>query len=242
MLRFFFAVFINIWRIVYLVPLLNLEAKYTESFSDKTRYGLLKYCIRALKRTARIRTIGYGRGNLPKTGGYVMYPNPQGKYDVLGIMDTHDEPCSFVMDEEKSNVFFIKQVVNISQSKRLKIDDIRQNLRIVNEVSDETARGRKYIIFPEGGYTENGNHVLDFKPGSFKCAVKGKVPIVPVALIDSYRVFGENSLRLVTTQVHYLRPIAYDEYKDMTTQEIAEIVKKRIESVVRRNDRRAQRK
>ena len=36
----------------------------------------------------------------------------------------------------------------------------------------------------------NRNHVCDFKAGSFKIALITKAPIIPVALIDSYRVFN----------------------------------------------------
>lgn len=32
----------------------------------------------------------------------------------------------------------------------------------------------------------------------------------------------------ITTGVHFLKPIFYEEYKDMNTREIAELVKKRI--------------
>ena len=38
--------------------------------------------------------LGYGMENLPKEGGYVMFPNHQGKYDALGIVYTHKKPCT----------------------------------------------------------------------------------------------------------------------------------------------------
>ena len=84
--------------------------------------------------------------------------------------------------------------------------------------------------FPEGGYEfNNKNHVCDFKAGSFKIALKTKAPIVPVALIDSYKVFNSFCLGPVTTQVHYLKPILYDEYGGLKTHEIADLVKVRIQ-------------
>ena len=65
-------------------------------------------------------------------------------------------------------------------------------------------------------------------------------PIVPVAIIDCYKPFGMNSLRKVTTQVHFLPPVYYEEYKDMTTAQIAELVKERIAGEIRaRLSRRA---
>lgn len=88
--------------------------------------------------------------------------------------------------------------------------------------------GRRYFIFPEGQYNDNTNNVLSFKPGAFKCSVKAKAPIVPVALVDSYKVFKRNTLRTVKTQVHFLKPLYYEDYKEYSTTEIAEIVRERI--------------
>ena len=76
--------------------------------------------------------------------------------------------------------------------------------------------GKRYVLFPEGGYKfNNKNKVQDFKAGSFKIALKSHVPIIPIALIDSYKVFNSFHFGPVTTQVHYLKPIEYDEYKDV---------------------------
>ena len=62
-----------------------------------------------------------------------------------------------------------------------------------------------------------GNEMLEFKGGSFKAATKAKCPIVPVALIDSFKPFDTNSIAPVTVLVHFLKPLYYDDYKDMKT-------------------------
>ncbi|MCM1259238.1 MAG: hypothetical protein NC307_15535, partial [Roseburia sp.] len=64
--------------------------------------------------------------------------------------------------------------------------------------------------------------------------MKAKVPIVPVVLVDSYKVFEEWSLRRVNTQVHYLPAIYSKDYDNMTTVEVADIVNDRIRSYIRR--------
>ncbi len=168
--------------------------------------------------------------NLPGEGGYILAPNHQGKYDALGIMISHDNPCSVVIDDAKSHGFLVKQFIDLVQGKRLKKDDARQSIGVIKEVAEDTKRGRRFIIFPEGGYYHNHNTVGDFKPGCFKSAVKARAPIVPVALIDSYKVFEEWTLKKVETQVHFLKAIPYEEYKGMTTTEIAEMVRDRIVS------------
>ena len=135
-----------------------------------------------------------------------------------------------MMDKAKSNTILVREFVDLLQGKRLDKKDVRQALTIINEVSEEVKQGKRYILFPEGGYEfNNKNHVCDFKAGSFKIALKTKAPIVPVALIDSYKVFNSFCLGPVTTQVHYLKPILYDEYGGLKTHEIADLGKVRIQ-------------
>ena len=102
----------------------------------------------------------------------------------------------------------------------------------------EVKSGRNYLIFAEGTRTKNPNHVNEFKGGSFKCAMKAQCPIVPVALIDSYKPFDVNSIEKIKVQVHFLEPICYEEYKDMKSVEIAKEVKIRIEKIIEKNEKK----
>jgi 1-acyl-sn-glycerol-3-phosphate acyltransferase, putative len=45
-------------------------------------------------------------------------------------------------------------------------------------------------------------------------------------------VFNSFHIGPITTYVHYLKPICYEEYKGMKTQEIADLVKIRIEEKI----------
>lgn len=234
MLRFLYVIFMNLFRAPYMVTRMRYEADHAEKYSEEERYKLVRHVIYLMKRSGKITTEAYGEENLPKEGGYVMYPNHQGKYDALGIICTHKKPCSLVMDEKKSHTILVSEFIDLCQGKRLKKDDVRQALQIINDVAKDVAQGKKYILFPEGGYTfNNKNRVCNFKAGSFKCAVKVKAPIVPVALINSYKVFNSFYLGRITTQVRYLKPLYYEEYKDMNTRQIAGIVKERIEEEIR---------
>lgn len=229
MVRFFFIIFMNLFRAPYIITKMRHWAEHPEKHSEEERYGLARYIVRAMKTMGGIHTKAYGLENLPKEGGYMMYPNHQGKYDVFGIIHTHKNPCSFVMDKDKSYTLFVKEAIDLLNGKRLDKKDVRQAITIINEVSEEVLSGRRYILFPEGGYEfNNRNKVTDFKAGSFKIALKTKAPIVPVALIDSYRVFNSFWWGPVKTQVHYLKPILFEEYGHMKTAEIAALVQARI--------------
>ena len=229
MLRFIKVIVWNLPRI-YMVPKMAYKARHVQHYGEEACYAYARLAIRRMMRAGHITTKKYGVENLPGEGGYILAPNHQGKYDALGIMISHDNPCSVVIDDAKSHGFLVKQFIDLVQGKRLKKDDARQSIGVIKEVAEDTKRGRRFIIFPEGGYYPNHNTVGDFKPGCFKSAVKARAPIVPVALIDSYKVFEEWTLKKVETQVHFLKAIPYEEYKGMTTTEIAEMVRDRIVS------------
>lgn len=227
MLRFLKVILWNLPKI-YMIPRMAYKAKHTERYNEEARYAYARLAIRRIMRAGRISTKRYGEEELPKEGGYLLCPNHQGKYDALGIMISHDTPCSVVIDDARSHGILVKQFIDLVQGKRLKRNDARQSMKIIRELAEDTAKGRRFIIFPEGGYFHNHNTVGEFKPGCFKSAVKAKAPIVPVALIDSYKVFEEWSLKKVETQVHFLKAIPYEEYRGMTTAEIAKLVRDRI--------------
>ena len=84
-------------------------------------------------------------------------------------------------------------------------------------------------------YPEEKKYAFLRLGGSFKTATKTKCPIVPVALIDSFKAFDTGSTERITVQVHILPPMYYEEYKDMHTTELAEEVKRRIEKVIEEN-------
>jgi len=108
-------------------------------------------------------------------------------------------------------------------------EDVRQSMKVIMGVTNEIAQGRNFLIFPEGTRSKNGNHMLPFHGGTFKSATKSKCTILPFALIDSFKVLDHNGVEPVTVQLHYLKPIPYEEYKDMNTNEIAAMVHDRIE-------------
>ncbi len=232
MFRFIYVIVMNVFRAPYMIPMMRHMIKHPEKYSEKRRYEMAQHMIHLMQRSGRITTICTGTEYLPKEGGYIMYPNHQGKYDALGIISSHEEPCTLVMDRNKSNGLLVKEFIDLLEGKRMDIKDVRQAMKIILEVSEEAAQGKRVILFPEGGYDHNHNRVEDFKAGSFKSAVRAKVPIVPVALIDSYKVFNSFGVGKITTQVHFLKPIPYEEYQGMKTQEIAALVRQRIEDVI----------
>ena len=227
MLRFVFIIATSLILAVMSIHRLSAVAS-DNKYSEEQRYEEAMKVLKTLKRKGRITTDVYGTENLPKDGGYIMYSNHQGKYDAVGIISSHEKPLAVLMEYKKSKVILASQFIDAIGGKRIKFDDPRQQISVINEIANEVKNGRRYLIFPEGGYTDNRNHLQEFLTGCFKSAFKAECTIVPVCIVDSWKPFGINSLKKVNTQVHFLEAIPYEDYKDMRNADIAKVVKGRI--------------
>lgn len=212
-------------------------AKHTDDIPEPEKYALLKKITLHANKGGRVKIDVHGKEHIPTDQSFVFFPNHQGLFDVLAIIEACDVPFSVVAKKEVKNVPFLKQVFAIMKAKIMDREDIRQSLQVILDVAQEVKNGRNYLIFPEGTRSKRGNQVGDFKGGSFKCAVRAKAPIVPVALLNAFEPFDRNSIAPVTVQVHFLEPIPYEAYKDLKTTEIAEIVKTRIEQTIAENEK-----
>ena len=222
----------NILRVPYMWYKLCYYANHTDKYTEEERYELLRYIDERAIKGGRVEIEIHGQENIPKENGFIFFPNHQGLFDVLAIIQVCPVPFSVVAKKELTNVPFLKQVFACMKAFMIDRDDVKQSMQVIINVIKEVKAGRNYLIFAEGTRSKDGNHQQEFKGGSFKAATKSKCPIVPVALIDSYKAFDTGSVKKLTVQVHFLEPIYYDEYKDMKTTEIAAEVKKRIEATI----------
>ena len=226
-------------RNIFLVPPMWIKLVYysthVDKYTDEEHNNMLKYIVYRANKGGNVHIDAYGVENIPEKNGFMFFPNHQGMYDALAIMDACPVPFSVVAKKEVKDVPFLKQVFACLKAYMLDRNDVKQAMKVIIDVSNEVKNGRNYIIFPEGTRSKNGNQTGAFKGGSFKAATKAKCPIVPVALIDSFKPFDTNSIRKVNVQVHFLKPLYYEDYKDMKTTEIAEMVRQRIQDTIDKN-------
>ncbi|MGI6019366.1 MAG: lysophospholipid acyltransferase family protein [Marvinbryantia sp.] len=229
-------IIIMVFRNIFFVPWWTIQllwyAREKDQHTEEQKYALLKKIVRGANKGGKVTIQSDGQENIPRENGFIMYPNHQGMYDVLSLIESCEKPISVVMKKEVRNVPLISQVRRIMQAEVMDRADVRQSLQVIINVTKKVLNGKNFVIFPEGTRSRKGNQLLEFKSGSFKAAVKAKAPIVPVALINSFLPFDSHSVKPVTVQVHFLPPLYYQEYKDMKTVEIASIVKERIENKI----------
>ena len=228
MLRFIYVIIMNLFRAPYVIPKMRKEAAHLERYTEEERYNLVKYVIRLMKLSGKVHTKAYGTENLPAEGGYIMYPNHQGMFDVLAFLETMKRPFSLVFKQEVKDIILLKQIREALHYIPMDRSDMKQSMKVILEASNRVKAGENFLIFAEGTRSRNGNETLPFKAGAFKAATRAKAPIVPVALLDSYAPFDRSTTEPVTVQIHYMKPMYYEEYAGMKTTEIALEVEKRI--------------
>ncbi|MDY4693611.1 MAG: lysophospholipid acyltransferase family protein [Blautia sp.] len=232
-------ILLMVLRNIFFVPFgwikLCWYASHVDRYTEEERYKLLEYIDERAVRGGNIHIEIHGQENIPKENGFIFFPNHQGLFDVLAIIYACPVPFSVVAKKELAEIPFLKQVFACMKAFIIDREDIKQSMQVIINVIKEVKKGRNYLIFAEGTRSKNGNHPQEFKGGSFKAAIKTKCPVIPVALIDSYKAFDTGSVKQLTVQVHFLEPMNYEEYKEMKSTEIASEVKMRIEKTIQEN-------
>ena len=232
MIRIFLMVLRNFWKVPGAWIKLCHYAKDTDKYSELEKWQHIQYILKLAVNSGNIDLRVYGVENIPKENGFLMYGNHQGLFDVLAIAATCDKPLGAVLKKELAEIPFLKQIKQCTNSFAMDREDIKQSMEVIVNVIKEVKKGRNYLIFPEGTRSKMGNKMLEFHGGSFKCAIKTKCPVVPIALIDSFKVLDQKGCKPAKVQIHYLEPIMYEEYRDMNTMELAAMVRSRIEATI----------
>ena len=219
----------NIHRAPGLYAKLCHYAKHTDRYPEAEKWAHIHKILRYAVAAGNLDLEVTGLENLEAAGqGFLMYGNHQGLFDVVAIAATCEIPIGAVLKKELAEVPLLKQIRICTNSFAMDREDVRQSLEVIRAVTEEVKKGRNYLIFPEGTRSKQGNLMGEFHGGSFRCAIKAKCPIVPIAFVDSFKVLDQKGSKRLHVQIHYLRPILPEEYENLKTVELAALVKQRI--------------
>jgi 1-acyl-sn-glycerol-3-phosphate acyltransferase len=145
---------------------------------------------------ARVKVVGLEK--LDPQRSYVVCPNHVSYMDTPVLLANLPLNFRFLAKQELFSIPFIgghlKRAGNIS----VPLEDPRAALRVLSAAGKGMKeRGLTMLVFPEGGRSESGE-LEPFKDGAAYLAIKGGVPVVPVAIIGIRDILPMHS--------HYLRP------------------------------------
>lgn len=89
-------ILLMVLRNIFFVPVywykLCYHARHVDKYTEEEHYKLLKYIDHRANTSGNIHIEVHGQENIPEQDGFMFYPNHQGLYDVLAIMEACPRP------------------------------------------------------------------------------------------------------------------------------------------------------
>ena len=204
------------------------------------RYKKARKLILKVNHNLRLDVLVEGKENIPEET-CCFYSNHMGAADPLLYFAALDKPTTFVAKKEIESLPFVGRVFKSINGQFLDRADLKQSLRVMMKVQESLSKNEiNWVIFPEG--TRNKDHMgnlLPFHHGTFRAAMKAKVPLVPTVVFGSFRILHtKHNFKRYPTYIKFLKPIYPSEYEGKTTEEIAKIVESRVQAEVDFNARK----
>lgn len=81
--------------------------------TEQERYDYLRKLVKRVNKSGRVAIEVHGRDNLPAADGFIMFPNHQGLFDVLAVIEGCPRPFGVVIKKEAADIILVKQVVRL---------------------------------------------------------------------------------------------------------------------------------
>lgn len=192
--------------------------------NSKHNHWFANSILRVASHLLHIKVITTGKEHIPK-GNFVLMGNHQENYDIIIVKPIlKDYPINFIAKESLFKAPFIGKWMDI-------IGNIPISKFADRSAAESIVKGIKSVksgvpigIFPEGKRSFS-NEMLDFKPGAFKLAMKSKTDILVVTFYNAAEIKARLSIRPQKVYVHFNGVLRYEDYKELSSQELSEKVK-----------------
>lgn len=160
---------------------------------------------------------------IPKEGACIVCSNHIHNLDPVIIGTTIPRKMSYMAKEELFRIKILGSIIRKLGMIPVNRDTadlsaIKNSLRILNS-------GKVLGIFPEG--TRKKKDVPSkVKPGLAMIAIKGKVPVIPVAIISNYRLFGKIKVKIgspLSFEEYYGQKLSVDTYQELSQKIMEQI-------------------
>lgn len=171
----------------------------------------------------------FGEENLIENSPIVYISNHQSDFDVPILMSKVKTPKGFIAKIEMLKAPVVRTWMKYLHCVFMDRSNLRKSAAAIIEGVKILKEGNSLVIFPEGTRSKTGE-LLDFKSGSFKLATKAKVPIIPITIVGSSKIFEGNGNRIKPAHVKvYIHPPIYTkgltkEEEDLLPEQVKAIV------------------
>lgn len=173
-----------------------------------------------------------GRENIPPKGGVLLCANHVSYIDPPALGAGASRRVHFMAKEPLFRVPVLGFLI-----KRVGAFPVRQHTAdrtALKKAIELLQNGEVVAIFPEGTRNFNPQELLPPEPGASMIALKSRVPVVPVALINTEKLLPPHALffRFARIKVVYGKPVDLSDLYDKNGREAVEEAGKRIMAAI----------
>ncbi|MEN9347674.1 MAG: 1-acyl-sn-glycerol-3-phosphate acyltransferase [Bacteroidota bacterium] len=165
---------------------------------------------------------------------HIYVANHESQMDITVIVRAVTLPLFFVAKKELAKVPVLGWYISAMNMIFIDRKDREKAMESMRKATERIKAGLNVITFPEGTRSKTGE-LMVFKKGSFVIAKDGEVGIIPIAIKGTRAVLPSGAFLLkpgkVTVKIG--RPIHPSEFKDLTSEQLAELARTRIAEMIR---------
>ncbi|MDA8440940.1 MAG: lysophospholipid acyltransferase family protein [Peptococcaceae bacterium] len=165
---------------------------------------------------------------IPQTKAVLFVSNHQSNMDIMLLLGYIPRGKGFVAKVELQKIPLVNTWMRKMHSVFLDRQNMRQSVQVMRQAIDLLKAGHSMVIFPEGTRSKS-SHMGEFKRGSLSLAVKANVPIVPITIVDSFKILeGNKGFRIKPTHVKLLVSAPIYPAELPPEQDLTELVRQQI--------------
>ncbi|MCD2346445.1 lysophospholipid acyltransferase family protein [Clostridium guangxiense] len=229
------TIFLYVYFGIYIVITLFFQIRlaYVKRYKGEDEYEKLVHKIvmswsRNILKTVGVKVNIKGLENIPD-GTCVFVSNHQGNFDFLVILANIDKHIGFLAKKEILKLRIVSSWMKKMHCVFINRSDVRDSLKAINQGVENIKNGYSMVIFPEGTRSK-ASELGEFKKGALKLATKTDVPIVPIVLDRTYKIFeeGNGKLKSGTVEMSILKPINISEMDRKQRADLSEMLRNKI--------------
>ena len=212
--------------------LISLTVNKNKEYDKQSKFHcvyfshLLEFCVHLMGGRIEVK----GMDKLPKDQKFLFVSNHISIYDTfVQIAALRKYPMAFISKPENFKIPIGHKFMIRCRYMALDRQNVRSGALITKKASEMIASGDTCVgVYPEGTRNRTEDTLIEFKPGCFKIAVWAKSPIV-VSVVHNTNLIKKNGpIKKTKVVMEILEVLEYEDFKDMTTIEIGELVKEKM--------------
>lgn len=234
MIRFIIIVLYLVLYLILSLPVLFVEwiiGNFNPRLKAKSSMALVSWGFRCITFLAGTKVIVKGRENIPTDTAVLYVGNHRSFFDIVLTCTLFPGVTGYVAKVEMKKAPILSLWMKNIHCLFLDRGDIRKGLKTILAGVEEVKNGYSLCIFPEGTRNKVNDTFLPFKEGSLKIAEKGRVPIVPLTLVNTAQAFEDHlpKVKKATVVIDFGAPVYPEQLDQIPRRDLGNYVFKMIQ-------------